>query len=103
MKLQLYYVTTIVKEYHGYKDVPFDWFYSGNGGEGPTSRFGVPYADLIENYSAEAKDPYAQQAIDERFTANEAYALKVYLDRVHGDTGVTTIKQVSLPMPDNVI
>jgi hypothetical protein len=99
--MQLYQVTTIVNEYSGHKDVPFQWFvrYGGRIGEGPMSRFGVPYADLIDKYRAEDKNFYAHDAVDERFTADEAAALKEYLDREHGDAGETAIKQVRLPIP----
>jgi hypothetical protein len=105
--MQLYSVTTIVKEYSGRKDVPFQWFFWGSRIVGvednPMSRFGVPYADLIENYSADNPyGDYAKFAVDECFTAHEALALKEYLDREHGDAGVTTIKQVCLPLPNNI-
>jgi hypothetical protein len=92
---KLYYVDTQVHEYSDCKDVPFTWF-----NWAPEHQ--RPYAKLIEGY-----DPkkwaihYAEAYVDELFTEDEAKQLKAYLDREHGDAGVTTIREVQLPAPNN--
>jgi hypothetical protein len=95
--IQLFSVTTRVGEYHGCKDVPFTWFHWNR----PTGR--RPYAELIENYDLAEDNRYSVDCIDEMFTAIEAHALKEYLDREHGDYGTTTIEEVALPIPNNLI
>jgi len=91
--LDLYGVNTIVKEYGGCRNVLFIWLRSGKSNR--------PYAELIENY--DPQDPYAESAIDELFTADEANALKDYLDQHHGGEGSTTITKADLPIPNNVV
>jgi hypothetical protein len=79
--MELFRVSTTVKECRGRKNVLFEWFYRDSRGD-------RPYAELVENYNPE--DPFArdaEDAIDELFTAIEAKALKDYLDREYGDEG----------------
>ena len=92
--MRLYHVSTIAKEYHGCRDVAFDWFRCERGEP-------RPYAELIENYDPGDDMGYAEGAIDEMFTEAEAVALKAYLDREHGGAVVTTIKEGRLPLPAN--
>ncbi|MBV9966326.1 MAG: hypothetical protein JO008_11595, partial [Alphaproteobacteria bacterium] len=95
--MKLYTVTTIAKEYHGYKDVAFSWFRSARGEP-------RPYGELIENY--DPNDSYArwaEDAIDELFTEAEAIALKEYLDREHGHVDLTRINEAELPTPMNTM
>ena len=92
--MKLYRVHTIVKQFHGCQNVPFDWF-------GCDRREPRPYAELIEGYWPSDLDQ--EVAIDEMFTEVEAIALKEYLDREHGGAGVTTIEEVPLPIPDSSI
>src|ERR1700730_5235393 len=93
--MKLYRVTTIVKEFDDCKDVPFHWFRDDRGER-------RAYAELIENYDpSNDHAAYGEGAIDELFTEIEATALKEYLDREHADAGVTTIKEVHLPIASN--
>ena len=92
--MKLYRVHTVVKQFHGCQNVPFDWF-------GCDRREPRPYPELIQGYSPSDLDQ--EVAIDEMFTEVEAIALKEYLDREHGGAGVTTIEEVSLPIPDSSI
>jgi hypothetical protein len=98
MKLKLYHVRTTGVQYCGCKNVAFDWFRCERGEP-------RPYAELIENYDLadELVVGYAESAIDGYFTEAEAIALKAYLDREHGHEGVTTIKEMELPIPSNTM
>jgi hypothetical protein len=92
---ELFYVRTRVSEFRGCKDVLFEWLRDDE----ITQR---PYAELIEGYEPD-NDGYAQGAIDELFTLDEANALKAYLDQHHGEHGETTVQRVDLPYRNNVI
>ena len=60
------------------------------------------YTDLMEDDDRFSEDiAYAEGAIGELFTEAEVGALVAYLDREHGSEGVTTIEEVSLPIPNN--
>src|SRR5262245_54534170 len=89
--MDLYSVTTVMKEYDGYKNASFHWFYCD------ARTVPRPYADLIENYTGmnELRATYAQGYIDESFTLDEAQALKDYLDRTFGDKGRPRSKNAS--------
>jgi hypothetical protein len=91
---KLYYVETQVHEFKGCKDVPLTFF----NWEPKHQR---SYADLIEGY--EPGNLYAEGFIDELFTEDEAKQLKAYLDQENGHEGVTTIREVELPAPNNVV
>ena len=94
--MKLYRVTTIVKEFCDCKDVPLHWFRHDRGER-------RAYGELIENYdSSDDHAAYGEGAIDELFTEIEATALKEYLDREHTDSGVTTIKEMHLPISNNL-
>jgi hypothetical protein len=97
--MDLYSVTTVMKEYDGYKNASFHWFYCD------ARTIPRPYADLIENYNGmnRLRAAYAEGYIDESFTLDEAQALKGYLDRTFGDKGMTTIKKRKLPITNNVV
>ena len=94
--MDLYKVTTIVKEFDGCKNVQFKWFHCER-----TSR---PYADLIEGYDPfdDNDHVYAESCIDEMFTLEEAHALKEFLDH-YDDEGTTTIKKAELPIPKSTM
>ena len=92
---ELYYVTSVAREYSGYKNVELIWFLR----EKTAQR---PYADLIENYN-QSSDYLANECIDEMFALDQANALKEYLDRNYGSLGTTTIEKVELPIPNNAI
>jgi hypothetical protein len=106
--MKLYRVGTLVKEYRGCKDVAFDWFRVYNRS---CKEIAVEFDELIERYDEliEGYNPretgrlYAEDAIEEMFTETEATALKAYLDREHGDEGVTTIKEAKLPIGNNTM
>jgi hypothetical protein len=95
--MDLYDVTTTVKEYHGCKNVKFHWLRLETAPR--------PYADLIENYDPSKLDVcYSEHCIDELFELDEAQALKDYLDReVAGRQDITTIEKAKLPIPNNSI
>jgi hypothetical protein len=92
---KLFGVTTLVKEYGGCRDVTFHWFK-----EEPTPG-ARPYGQLIADYVP--GDAYAEGAIDEYFTEDEAKQLAAYLaGEVDGDEDKTTTKEISLPIPNNM-
>lgn len=88
----LFHVTSTVKEFGGCKDVPFFWFRNGPAHD-------RPYHELIRDY--QPGDDYPELFVDELFDREEANALKEYLDR--RDIGITTIKQVELPIANDVM
>src|SRR5262245_43363257 len=95
--MKLYCVQTAVKEYSGCRNVVFKWFREDAPGERRN------YAKLIENYNwADLFAAYAEGFIDELLAKDEALQLKEYLDRVHGDEGPTTIKEMRLPIPNSM-
>ena len=88
---KLYYVTTIVEEFRGSKDVSFSWFKS-------EPQCGTrPYAELIADYVPDDDDCFAEIAIDEAFSEDEARQLKDWLDA--NRRGTTTIEEMELPIP----
>jgi hypothetical protein len=89
--IELFRVTSTVKQYSGCKDVHFTWFRNE-----PAQ--GRPYSELTKNY--QQGDFYSKGYIDELFTRDEAIALKEYLNRYNGS--VNTIHRVDLPVPNNV-
>ena len=97
--MDLYSVTTVMKEFDGYKNASFHWFYCD------ARTIPRPYADLIENYNGmnRLRAVYAEGYIDESFTLDEARALKDYLDRTFAHKGTTTIKKRKLPITNNVV
>src|SRR4029450_10374885 len=66
--MDLYSVTTVMKEHDGYKNASFHWFYCD------ARTIPRPYADLIENYNRmnKLRAAYAEGYIDELFTLDEA-------------------------------
>jgi hypothetical protein len=96
--MELYCVTTITREYRGCKNVTFQWFRSEPG----TTR--RPYGELITDYDPRDEHRgYAEGAIDELFTADEAAELAAYLDREHGNHAVTTITKADPPIRNDVM
>lgn len=88
--INLFRVTTIVKEYSGHRNVKFELLVEKRK-EPP-----VPYAKAIRDYDPhDDRARYAEAAVNERLTRDEADALKVYLDKYHGNDIVTAIKQYS--------
>ena len=83
-------------ELNGCREVDVHWFRTGE--QEPR-----PYAELISYYDPKAGDAYAEQAVDELFTASEAQAVKNCIDRAHGNEGSTTITKARLPLPCNVL
>ena len=95
--MKLFHVTTTGVQFDGCKGVEFDWFRCGRGDP-------RPYSELITDYDPAAPIAgYPEAAIDGFFTEAEAVALKAYLDREHGHEGVTTIKEIQLPIPNNTL
>ena len=90
--MKLYRVRTTAKEYHGCRDVVFQWFRHAM----PQGQ--RPYADLIKDYEPKESDLYTEFLIEELFTQDEARQLKDYLDRHHGGEGETVIKEFPLPV-----
>jgi hypothetical protein len=94
--MELFQVHTVMKEYDGYKDVPFIWFCPKRVA-GPR-----PYADLIEGYQPTSEFAgYSESCIDEFFNRDEANMLKEFLDRICEPGDVTTIEAIKLPIPSN--
>ncbi len=92
---KLYSVTTLVEEFHGSKDVFFSWFNS-------EPQCGTrPYADLIADYVPDDDAYYAEAAIDEAFSEDEARQLKDWLDATRG--GTTAIEEMELPIAHNTM
>ncbi|GAI73382.1 unnamed protein product, partial [marine sediment metagenome] len=74
---KVYQVTSIVKEWDNYKEVPFGWFLIDR--KKPL----IPYKEGIMNYVE--GDLYSESAIDELFTNQEAKQLVAYLEKEHKD------------------
>src|SRR5262245_50602950 len=64
--MKLYRVRTTAKEYHGCRDVVFQWFRHAM----PQGQ--RPYADLIKDYEPKESDLYTEFLIEELFTQDEA-------------------------------
>jgi hypothetical protein len=76
--IALFSVTTVVREYSGFKDVPFHCFYNGDRPYHDPER---PFAELIEGYDPDDnRYVYAEEHIHELFAEEEAQQLKAYLD-----------------------
>jgi hypothetical protein len=107
-------VTTVAREFYGYKNVKLDWSLS----EKTRPR---PYGDLIENYNPSDyaheridddeqpfgnlienynRSVYAEECIDQMFELDQANALKEYLHRNFRNSETTTIKKAKLPIPN---
>jgi hypothetical protein len=96
--MKLYTVITTVKEFSGCKNVIFRWFRHAM----PQGQ--RPYADLIKDYEPGDRDAiYAEMFLEELFTWDEARQLKTNLDQHHGQEGDTVIKEVTLPLENNVM
>ena len=94
--MKLFAVKTLEKEHGGCKDVVFYWF---KAEEKSGAR---PYHELTADYSPEDEHiGYAEGAIDEYFTQDEAEQLAAYLDGI--GSGPTTITEVSLPIANNIL
>ena len=91
--IELFQVTSVIKQYRGCKDVTFSWFRN----EPATGR---PYRELVEDY--QDGDSYQESYIDEAFTREEACALQKYLEDYYGSDLRTTIEHVDLPARTNV-
>jgi hypothetical protein len=100
--IELFYVTTVVKEYHSpkggsYEDVCFIWFRSD-----PAEAEVRAYHELIRDYQPhDQSECNTKNYIDELFTLDEAKAVKDFLDRTYGDWGPHTIEQQELPIPNS--
>ena len=100
LRMKLYSARTIVKVYKGHRDVAFSWFACREPGF-----FRWPHAELIADYDRLDDECrfYAGDAADDLFDKTEADALAAYLEREHAGEGETTIKEVKLPLPGNII
>jgi hypothetical protein len=97
--IELFSIHTIVNEYSGHRDVKFTWFRSEDL-EVPL----VPYAQAVRDYDPyDNQRAYAEGAVNELFSRDEAEALKAWLDQHHGDEGPTSIKKRDLPLNNNVM
>jgi hypothetical protein len=94
-KTDLFDVHTIVKQFDGHRDVVITWFRYDK----PKVPL-VPYAEAIRDY-VPGKHQYAEGVIDELFSRDQAEQLAVYLDKHHGDEGLTTIKKRELPIDND--
>ena len=88
---ELFQVHSVVREYCGHKDVTFHWFITDRDGK-PS----VPYSEAITNY--QAGNLYAEGAIEEMFTREEADLLVGYLSKY---PSTQHVESVALPIPDN--
>jgi hypothetical protein len=99
--MKLYSVKTVVKVYHGHRDVIFNWF----AHRAPGFFWGTRTAELVADYDEleNGSDSYAAGAIDELFDKEEADALAAYLKRESDKDGdETTVKEVEFPFPKNI-
>jgi len=95
--IELFSVHTIVEEFSGHSNVKLSWFRLENR-KVPA----VSYAEVIRDYNSDDFfAPYAESALDELFTCDEAEALKAYLEEHHDDSA-TFIKKCDLPLDKDV-
>lgn len=93
---KVYHVTSILKEWHNYKEVPFSWFLIDR--KKPL----IPYEKGIKNYKK--GNVYQESAIDELFTKQEAKRLVAYLEKEHkDDTLKISIDEQKLPIANNIL
>jgi hypothetical protein len=97
--MKLYRATSVAKEYHGCKNVTFNWFREcKKSGELPR-----PYAALIKEYDpSDEHQGYAEGYIEELFTEDKTRQLKDFLDSTYGQDATTTITEVRLPVENNI-
>lgn len=72
--VELFNVTTTIKQFHGCKDVRMEWLVIDR--KMPVA----VYAEVIRDYPTGADKEYAEACADELFTGEEARALMAYLD-----------------------
>jgi hypothetical protein len=90
--MNLYRVTSTVKEFQGFKDVTITWVMESRSA-GPVA----PYADLIADYTALGDDRYlAEGVVDEMFTEKEAHAMLAWLNEHR--VGVHAMKSETMPI-----
>jgi len=100
----LFNVTTTINEFRGCKDVCIQWFMVDR--DVPVG----PYAELIEDYEhldTEEKGwglrQYAEDCVNELFTAEEADALLAYLDQHHPTDSTHYLSSAKLPIERGVV
>ena len=88
---ELFQVHSVAREYRGRRDVTFHWFITNRDGK-PS----VPYSEAITNY--QAGNLYAEGAIEEMFTREQADLLVAYLKNY---PSTEHVEPAGLPIPDN--
>src|SRR5271166_4819824 len=88
VEAKLYTVRTVIPEFDGHRNVAVSWFVAER-----SLRVRRRYAELIAGYEATERDGYAEEAIDELFSAAEAEAfvgwIKIDRGATDEDTTVT--------------
>jgi hypothetical protein len=105
MDKQLFEISTKIANLHGYKDVVVDWFVEHRAQclFGPNGSLGVAYADVITDYEHAYDKHYAEGAVEEYFTEDEANAFVAWLKANRNGSENTTVEAKSLPIPNNIM
>jgi hypothetical protein len=95
---KFYHVNSLVSEFGGYKNVDLDWFV--NKREWPLA---LSYSKLITGYdqSEPSMRIYAESAVEEMFTLEEATALLAWLNKHR--VGKHSMKKAKLPIKSNTM
>jgi hypothetical protein len=99
---ELFHVQSKIANMHGYKNVAIDWFVRRRAQPlfGESGSSGVEYGRVITNY--DATDPYAELAVEEMFTKDEAEAFQTFA-RTKRNDATAAIKPAKLPIANNII
>jgi hypothetical protein len=98
---ELFSVRSEIANMHGYKNVTIEWFVDRRAQPlfGENGSLGVEYGRVIMNYDA---TDYAELAVEEMFTKDEAEALQAFL-RAKRNDATAIIEPAKLPIANNIV
>jgi hypothetical protein len=101
--VRLFHVYSDVNHHRGYKNVRFQWFVHKREKPlfGKDGLLGIEYRDVIEDYDTTSMRYYAEDAVEELFTEDEAKAFVEFVKTLGDETA--TVESVKLPMPNNMM
>jgi hypothetical protein len=107
LNVKLFHITSRAANLHGYKDVPLEWFVRARERPllfGVGGSLNVTYSQAISNYDKDDHgSAYAELALEEFFTDDEAKALVDWLAAHRPRYSATTVKRAKLPIGNNVM